>query len=411
MSSKLVLLIALLLFEGPARMAWAAETPAGQNQMVHRQGSRILDGSGRPLKLRGVNLGGWLLWEPWMWGGHLLASESKLSGRLAASAGDAETADFRKQIYDNFITEADIRRIASLGFNVIRIPFNHSILDGEGRSSNYRQSGWQTLDQVLGWAEKYQVYAILDLHSAPGGQSKLFTADPDSGGLLWDSADNKARTLGLWKAIAQRYRDSRVVAAYDLLNEPSPPNGQDLVDMYRQIVAAIREVDPSHMLLVEGAKFATDFSMFSQPLSSNQVYSFHMYTIFKDERLQQMTQYRRLSRDQNIPLWCGEFGEDSYEKIEGTLRLLEDRENGVDGWAFWPWKKVGNAKTSLLTIESPPKWKHVVEQTSAMIPLGKPRKQDALGAMKEFESAVRFENNVEDPRMISILTRWTRGGR
>ena len=39
--------------------------PAG---FVHQSGTQLLDGAGQPLKLKGVNLGGWLLWEGWMWG-------------------------------------------------------------------------------------------------------------------------------------------------------------------------------------------------------------------------------------------------------------------------------------------------------------------------------------------------------
>jgi endoglucanase len=144
-------------------LAQGAETAPVNNRMVHRDGNQIVDASGRPLKLRGVNLGGWLLWEPWMWGGHLLASESKLSGRLESVVGPAEMAKFRREVYDNFITEHDIQQISRLGFNVVRVPMNHSLFENDA-------PGWPVLDRLLSWAEQYHVYVILDLHAAPGGR-------------------------------------------------------------------------------------------------------------------------------------------------------------------------------------------------------------------------------------------------
>lgn len=401
MRSKPVLLIVLLLLDGAGRIGVSGETPASKSQMVHRDGSRILDGSGTPVKLRGVNLGGWLLWEPWMWGGHLLASESKLASRLTSIAGDLEMANFRRQIYEDFITEADIRRIAGLGFNVVRVPMNHSIFD---KSDGPGQSAWQILGQLLSWAERYHVYVVLDLHSAPGGQSRMFTSDPEPGNLLWGSAESQSRTVALWRAIAQHYRDSRIVAGYDLLNEPNPQSGEQLLEMDRRIIAAIREVDPSHMVIVEGSKFATNFSMFSQPLSANQAYSFHMYTWKNDDRTERLNEYRRLSRDQNVPMWCGEFGENTYDMIESTLRLFENPENAVDGWTFWSWKKVPTPKPYLVGIQVSPTWKRIVERTSSPLMLARPWRVNTLKAMREFAQAVRLEHNVEDQRMMSILT-------
>jgi hypothetical protein len=325
----------------------------------------------------------------------LNSSESKLSARLERIAGQDEMTRFRQEIYANFITEGDIRRIAAFGLNVVRVPMNNSIFDGD--------AGWEVLDHLLSWGEKYHVYVVLDLHSAPGGQSRVFTSDPKGGALLWNSAENQARTIALWKAIAGRYRDRSIVAGYDLLNEPDPPNGEQLAALYRKIVAAIREVDPSHMIFVEGGKFASDFSMFSEPLSANQAYSFHMYTLLQDNRKQRLDEYKRLSKTQNVPLWCGEFGVSSYDTIDGTLGLF-DQDDAVAGWAFWTWKRSPGKDPYLMGIKLPPQWSHLIERASSPLGLGEPSKTEALEAMKEFVAAVRVENNVDDAKMGSILT-------
>ena len=377
-------------------VATGAETEPHDNRMVHRDGDRIVDGNGRPLELRGVNLGGWLLWEPWMWGGHLLASESKLSSRLESVVGPAEMGKFRQQVYDNFITEADIQRISSLGFNVVRVPMNHSIFENGA-------PGWQVLDRLLTWAERYNVYVILDLHSAPGGQAKIFTADSESGA-LWDSPENQSQTVALWKAIAARYKDRRMIAGYDLLNEPAPQSGSQLADLDRKIIGAIREVDPSHMVILEGAKYASDFSMFPEPLTANQAYSFHMYTKKQDDRSEKLAGYRQISKTQNVPLWCGEFGENTYEMVDSTVALFHNPDNDVRGWAFWTWKRGTTPNPTLMTIDLPAQWKHVVERDSSPLALGKPMRQETLEAMQEFIQAIRLDHTRPDEKMISTLT-------
>src|SRR5277367_4038129 len=100
-SLKHLLVTAIALLCVLPQLALTAEMPGRENKMVHRDGNRIVDGDGHPLQLRGVNLGGWLLWEPWMWGGHLLASESKLSSRLESVVGPQEMAKFRQEVYNN----------------------------------------------------------------------------------------------------------------------------------------------------------------------------------------------------------------------------------------------------------------------------------------------------------------------
>ena len=35
----------------------------------------------------------------------------------------------------------------------------------------WNEDGFKMLDDVIDWCEEYGIYAILDLHAAPGGQS------------------------------------------------------------------------------------------------------------------------------------------------------------------------------------------------------------------------------------------------
>ena len=117
------LLAAFLLFPG------AAPAAAG---FIRASGTEMVDGSGRPILLKGVNLGGWLLWESYIirfqgdgW------TESRMKRRVVELVGEKEAYRFFRAYRDNYTTRADIRRIAKLGYNVVRIPFNSRIFYDE----------------------------------------------------------------------------------------------------------------------------------------------------------------------------------------------------------------------------------------------------------------------------------------
>ena len=235
--------------------------------MLHQQGTRIVDEHGREVHLRGVNLGGWLFWEGWIFGKGILTSETTILTRLEKVVGVPHTEEFRSRIYENFITEDDIQRIAGAGFNCVRVPLHRSLFEAD--------RGWKLLDRLLGWCERHRVYVVLDFHAVPGGQSKLAVADPgDARHLVWASEENQKKTVAIWKSIAARYRNRKIIAGYDLINEPAPPTGESLVNLYQRIIPAVRGKDTDHLIILEGSRFSSDFSMFQKPLCDNQAYSY-----------------------------------------------------------------------------------------------------------------------------------------
>ncbi len=82
-----------------------------------------------------------------LWGAGL-TSETKITNRLEEMAGKANTEKFRTAVYENYITEKDIELIAELGLNVVRVPFNHTILEDSNPLENYTARGWKYIDNL-----------------------------------------------------------------------------------------------------------------------------------------------------------------------------------------------------------------------------------------------------------------------
>jgi aryl-phospho-beta-D-glucosidase BglC (GH1 family) len=395
--SRLILLFSIL-FPLPA-----LAQPAGY---IHTSNAQVVDGAGKPVKLNGVNLGGWLLWEGWIFGGGF-TSETKMMKQLTELYGKEEAEKFRQTVREQMITEEDIKAISGLCMNVVRVPINHELLEGDAQPYKYKEEGFQLLDRLLGWCEKYNVYAVLDLHGAPGGQNNYFIsdADKDSKSRMWNSAESQKRTYALWKAIASRYANRTIIAGYDLLNEPIPKKPAQLVSFYRSAIDTIRQVDKNHMIILEGAQFARDFSMFDKVMDDNQLFSFHVYTWFTKDVKGKIAKHDAFAKKVGVPVWCGEWGENTYEELMKTLLLFNDASYSFCGSAFWTWKKVEKKNSNyraLNAITPGEEWMQVVKYLS-----GKGKKSDAALAQKakeKFLSALKYSSNTPNPTMQKILS-------
>lgn len=369
------------------------------NPMVHREGPVVIDTAGNPLHLNGVNLGGWLLWEGWIWGKGF-TSETRMMKRLTDVVGAEEADKFRKAIHEEFITEKDVEAIGKSGFNSVRVPFNHTLLEDDSRPKVYKPEGWKILDSLLYWCEKYHVYVVLDLHGAPGGQNAYFISDPDKGKKMWNDPVNIERTVSLWKAIAERYKSRKIIAGYDLLNEPSF-NKKQLVPIYKQIIAAIRQVDLQHMIILEGHALATDMTVFTSLPDDNCMLSFHMYTWFGDKRLKLLEKHSRTAKQLNVPMWVGEYGENNYDMLRTTLEIYAGSACHIAGWCFWTWKKAPNRYPGLNVITLSSSWTKLISYLAKG--KNKPSRDEALKAMQEFIEAFQYDKLQKDEQMRKAL--------
>ena len=78
-------------------------------------------------RLRGINLGGWLMMEGYIIGGRNI-SEHIFKAKLAKIYGQDFVSEFTRKFRQAFITDQDLLQIKELGFNCVRLPFNYRLL-------------------------------------------------------------------------------------------------------------------------------------------------------------------------------------------------------------------------------------------------------------------------------------------
>ncbi|MCK4688718.1 MAG: cellulase family glycosylhydrolase, partial [Candidatus Marinimicrobia bacterium] len=312
---------------------------------LHTQGKEIVDSNGNPVLLRGIGLGGWLVPEGYMLHIPGYGSPTSIRNRIVDLIGEADTEQFYEIYRANYVNEEDIILIAEWGFNSIRLPFNYRLLSPEDQPGVFLEEGFQVIDSLLIWCERNDLYLILDMHCAPGGQNPDNISDSDGEAKLWTIPANQTRTVEIWREIAERYADEEWIGGYDLLNEPVLPQGYDnsyLRSLYIQIRNAIREVDNNHIIFIEGNWYATDFSQLTPQFDVNMVYSFHKYWNVTNQS--SIQNYLTLRSSYNVPLWLGESGENSNSWFFECKQLMED--NNI-GWCWWTHKKIETVTSPL----------------------------------------------------------------
>jgi endoglucanase len=274
----------------------------------------------------------------------------------------------------------------------------------EGDRATYLDEGFGLLDNLISWCRQEGIYVIIDMHAAPGGQTGQNIDDSanDQPG-LFINRHNQDRLVDLWVKIASRYKDEPTVAAYDLLNEPLPERTgaaakykSELEPLYRRITQAIREIDKRHMITLEGADWANDWSVFSTRFDDNLFYQFHYYCWDQPDTLKSISRFLSLRDKLQAPVWAGETGEKNDVIYWGTTQYFE--KNNV-GWSFWPWKKM-DTRNTLYSITSPDGWDEIVGYTNGK---GRPSKEVAQKTLEQLLKNIRFENCVYRPEVASAL--------
>ncbi len=315
------------------------------NGYVTACGENLYDGEGKLMRFRGVNFGNWFVPEPWMAvmgvGEFETGHYTFRRGTAAMKANPLLTDDRIEELYhlymQNYIGDEDFETVKRLGLDTVRIPFTYmNLLNADG---SWREDAFRYLDFAVNSCEKYGLYAILDLHGAVGSQNMDNHSGDDNHFELYGNRANMDKTVEIWRKVAERYRDNKTVAAYDLINEtrrkPHRFTGRKQFDFYDELYRAIREIDPFHMILMECFTFPTHGVKETVYGWENVCYEYHIYNLTPFSQKTCLGFYKALHnlKGYKVPVYIGEWN--AYMNNADWQTTVEYFDKL--GWSYTSW--------------------------------------------------------------------------
>ncbi|MBE0680251.1 MAG: cellulase family glycosylhydrolase [Bacteroidales bacterium] len=357
-------------------------------------GRHIVNGEGEFVLLRGIGLGGWMLQEHYMLKlSGVAPAQYDIRNRIAALTGEDRCAEFYDAWLSNMVTRRDIDSLKAWGFNSVRLAMHYNLFTppvGEEPVQGeitWLEKGFVMTDSLLSWCAANEIYLILDLHAAPGGQGNdIPIADVDTTKPnLWESELNRQKTVEFWSRLATRYKDEPWIGGYDLINETNFPleGNATLLQLFKDITEAVRKVDTNHIIFIEGNHFATDFAGLTPPWDDNMVYSFHKY--WNPTTVETIQKYLDISAEHNVPLWMGESGENNNEWYRSAVELFEA---DSIGWAWWTLKKL-DSESGIMNVTVPDGYRQIIDYWKGAGPAPSP--EEAHTALMELTENIRLE--------------------
>ncbi|HEV2695640.1 MAG TPA: cellulase family glycosylhydrolase [Verrucomicrobiae bacterium] len=363
---------------GGALTLAAASTPglvlAQDAPIAHggKQSSRAKSPAGG--KLRGVNLGGWLVLEKWMVPDVYRDTTAGDEYNLCLSLGDKAHKRL-EQHRETFITATDFKWIKNCGLNAVRLPVGYWALEAPNpyvESSRY-------VDFALEQCRKNDLKLLLDLHGAPGSQNG-WDHSGRSGAINWTDPKNVQETVRILESFAQKYGKHPSLYGIELLNEPKDEVPLEILQQFYQdaYVVMRKHLDPGVAVVFHDSFRALAWKNFMQePAFSNVILDTHLYQCF-DEKAKGRTAMEHLTfavnrketlddmQREELPTIVGEWSLSlpghamsglSPLQVEYVTRAYADTQllnyEGTRGWFFWSYK---------LQRESEWNFRHCVER-------------------------------------------------
>lgn len=286
---------------------------------------------------RGVNLGGWL-----------------------------SQCDYSEERLNNFVTEPDFEKIASWGMDHVRIPVDYNVLENEDGS--YKADGFDRLEKAFGFARKYGLNVVLDLHKTAGFSFDV--GEAESG--FFESEKYQERFYRLWEELAKHYGKYSENVAFELLNEVTD---QSFIGAWNRIsnecIRRIRVYAPDTLILVgsywnNSPEAVKDLD---KPYDDKVIYNFHCYSPIEfthqgapwvGDLLDQDARYRfedleitpeyfenlfaealEKAKSYGIGVYCGEYGvidraapEDALKWFKTINSVFEKYEIARAAWSY-----------------------------------------------------------------------------
>jgi glucan 1,3-beta-glucosidase len=310
-------------------------------------------------KLRGVNLGAWLVLEKWMTSDTYRGTDAEDEYTLCQTLGNKAKGRL-DQHRETFITSDDFLWIKKCGLNAVRLPIGYWALEAPKpyvECSSY-------IDFALDQCQRNGLKLLLDLHGAPGSQNG-WDHSGRMGPINWPQPQNVQETLRVIESFAQKFGGHPALYGIELLNEPRPEVPLDVLKQYYQDgYARVRKhAGPNVAVVIHDSFRPLEWKNFMQPPAfTNVILDTHLYQCF-DKAAKSRSALEQLSysikrktaldemQEQELPPLVGEWSLSlPYEAMDGLSSLQKESTtrgyagtqllnyDATRGWFFWSYK-------------------------------------------------------------------------
>lgn len=314
------------------------------------------------MKAWGANLGNWLVLERWM--------DHTIFNQYAPNAQDewsfcqqaSNPAQALQNHWNSWITEDDFKLLSGVNANHIRIPVGYWAFIQPDAGEPYVSSGQKAqLERILGYCNKYNIFAIIDLHGLPGSQNGEAHSGR-IGAIEFFSDYNIQRSLRTVQAIVDWTNGlnptlKAKIASIQSANEPrvSSTNELNILKSFYNNAFNIINASPYKvpMMFHDGFQGLNAFSGFLLP-PANAVIDLHPYHAFPPDSdtnsiIRNICNTKSYAQSFHLPVFFGEWSLASgVSNSDWWLRQMMDTQvsvfkNGGAGGTFWALKNKINS--------------------------------------------------------------------
>ena len=158
-----------------------------------------------------------------------------------------------------YFDELDFQYISEWGFDFVRLPLNYNYWIDNSDPFKINESKMEAVDQAVRLGEKYSIHVNISLHRAPGFcVSSLLKFEPPEPFDLWRDKEAQEAFISHWQILAKRYSGiDNANISYNPVNEPAGVGPGEHEKVMRATIAAIREIDQKHTIILDGLEYAT----------------------------------------------------------------------------------------------------------------------------------------------------------
>ena len=233
---------------------------------------------------------------------------------------------------ERYINEECFRDISGvLGANVVRLPvYTWGVGNAGYCTGGDRQRFLDNIDKGVTYAEKSDMYVIIDWHVLSEGDPNTYIEDAKA----------------FFETVSARYSSKKHVL-YEICNEPNKVEWQDIRDYAEVIIPIIRKNDPDSVIIVGTPDWSKDVDKAADdPLEyGNLLYTLHFYSASHKQELRDKTEY---ALNKGLPVFVSEFGITSssgnlpydIEEADTWIDFLEEKNIS---YVMWQFSKVAEA--------------------------------------------------------------------